>query len=53
MKMPNKLVIIVGNTLGILPEEIRVRVLKQMSLTAGADGNVFLVNWRADNFGYA
>ena len=53
MKLPNKLVIVVGNTLGILPEEMRVPVLKQMSLTAGADGKVLLINWRADKFGYA
>ena len=53
MKIPKKIVLIIGNTLGILPQEIRPLILKQMALTAGSDGYVFQINWTAENFGYA
>jgi SAM-dependent methyltransferase len=40
----------VMNTLGIMPDGVRLRVLREMARLAGSDGTVFLTVFNADNF---
>jgi len=48
-----KVVACVGNTIGIIPEELRPKVYEQMAEVAGPDGVVVMVYWNARWFGDA
>lgn len=48
-----KIVTCVGNTMGIIPAEIRKNVYQQMKLLAGQDGYVVIVFWNGNRFGDA
>lgn len=48
-----KVVICTGNTLGIMPEDVRSKVLRQMKHIAGDDGVVIVGYWNAHSFGHA
>jgi|Transcript_119919 SAM-dependent methyltransferase len=48
-----RVVACVGNTIGIIPEELRPQVYKQMADVAGANGVVVMVYWNARWFGDA
>jgi SAM-dependent methyltransferase len=48
-----RVVACVGNTIGIIPEELRPQVYKQMADVAGPDGVVVMVYWNAAWFGDA
>jgi SAM-dependent methyltransferase len=48
-----RVVACVGNTIGIIPEELRPQVYKQMADVAGPDGVVVMVYWNARWFGDA
>jgi len=48
-----RVVACVGNTIGIIPEELRPRVYEQMAEVAGPDGVVVMVYWNARWFGDA
>jgi len=52
-KNPRRLVIMVGNSLGILPHVDKNDILNQMAECAGPEGLVLLVNWKAQDFGNA
>lgn len=48
-----KIVCCVGNTIGIIPPELKRRVYKQMTELAGPDGVIVVVYWNARWFGDA
>eukprot|EP00933_Yihiella_yeosuensis_P070710 TRINITY_DN78864_c0_g1_i1.p1 TRINITY_DN78864_c0_g1~~TRINITY_DN78864_c0_g1_i1.p1 ORF type:complete len:619 (-),score=136.91 TRINITY_DN78864_c0_g1_i1:266-2122(-) len=48
-----KVVICVGNTIGIMPPEIREKVYQEMKYTAGEDGYMVVVYWNGNKFGDA
>jgi SAM-dependent methyltransferase len=48
-----RVVACVGNTIGIIPEELRPKVYEQMAEVAGNDGVVVMVYWNARWFGDA
>lgn len=48
-----RIVACVGNTIGIIPEELRPKVYEQMAGVAGKDGVVVMVYWNAKWFGDA
>jgi len=48
-----KVVICVGNTVGIMPPDIRKNVYQQMKDLAGVDGYVVVVYWNGNRFGDA
>lgn len=48
-----RIVACVGNTIGIIPEELRPKVYEQMAEVAGADGVLVMVYWNARWFGDA
>jgi ubiquinone/menaquinone biosynthesis C-methylase UbiE len=48
-----KIVTCVGNTIGIIPKEIRKAVYEQMAEVAGDDGIVVVIYWSASSFGDA
>jgi len=48
-----RVVACVGNTIGIIPEELRPQVYKQMAEVAGEDGVLVMVYWNAKWFGDA
>jgi hypothetical protein len=48
-----RVVACVGNTIGIIPEELRPKVYEQMAEVAGNDGVVVMVYWNARCFGDA
>merc|ERR1712137_1312059 len=48
-----KIVACVGNTIGIIPENMKDRVYQQMAELAGPDGVVVIVYWNARCFGDA
>jgi len=43
----------VGNTIGIMPPEVRNNVYQQMKLLAGIDGYMVVVFWNGNRFGDA
>jgi SAM-dependent methyltransferase len=49
----SKVVACVGNTIGIIPEELRPKVYQQMAEVAGKDGVIVMVYWNARWFGDA
>ncbi len=48
-----KVVTCLGNTMGIMPPEVRVNSYKQMKLVAGHDGCMICVYWNGNKFGDA
>jgi SAM-dependent methyltransferase len=48
-----KIVTCVGNTIGIMPQEVRGRVYQQMKQFAGRDGYMVVVYWNGNKFGDA
>jgi len=48
-----RVVACVGNTIGIIPEELRLSVYEQMAEVAGSDGVLVMVYWNARWFGDA
>jgi len=48
-----KVVMCVGNTVGIMPQEIRKNVYQQMKEMAGKDGYMVVVFWNGNRFGDA
>lgn len=48
-----KVVMSVGNTMGIMPPEVRHNVYKEMMRLAGPDGYVAVVYWNGNRFGDA
>jgi len=48
-----KVVMCVGNTIGIIPSEIRTKVYQQMKKLAGADGYMVVIYWNGNRFGDA
>jgi len=48
-----KIVICVGNTIGIMPKEVRKNVYQQMKNLAGRDGYMVIVYWNGNRFGDA
>jgi SAM-dependent methyltransferase len=48
-----RVVACVGNTIGIIPEELRPKVYEQMAEVAGNDGVLIMVYWNARWFGDA
>merc|ERR1719399_2699877 len=48
-----KIVACVGNTIGIIPDNLKERVYQQMTELAGPDGVVVIVYWNARSFGDA
>lgn len=48
-----RIVACVGNTIGIIPEELRPKVYEQMAEVAGNDGVLVMVYWNARWFGDA
>jgi len=48
-----RVVACVGNTIGIIPQELRPRVYEQMAEVAGRDGVIIMVYWNARWFGDA
>jgi len=48
-----RVVACVGNTIGIIPDEMRDRVYEQMTEVAGSDGVLVMVYWNARWFGDA
>jgi SAM-dependent methyltransferase len=48
-----RVVACVGNTIGIIPEELRPKVYEQMAEVAGQDGVLVMVYWNARWFGDA
>merc|ERR1719375_2615346 len=48
-----RVVACVGNTIGIIPEELRPKVYQQMAEVAGPDGVLVMVYWNAKWFGDA
>jgi len=48
-----RVVACVGNTIGIIPEELRPKVYEQMAELAGSDGVLVMVYWNAKWFGDA
>jgi len=48
-----RVVACVGNTIGIIPEELRPKVYQQMADVAGEDGVLIMVYWNARWFGDA
>jgi len=48
-----KIVICVGNTIGIMPAEVRKNIYQQMKLLAGARGYMVVVYWNGNRFGDA
>eukprot|EP00419_Tripos_fusus_P008566 CAMPEP_0172657004 /NCGR_PEP_ID=MMETSP1074-20121228/1806_1 /TAXON_ID=2916 /ORGANISM="Ceratium fusus, Strain PA161109" /LENGTH=339 /DNA_ID=CAMNT_0013472013 /DNA_START=71 /DNA_END=1090 /DNA_ORIENTATION=+ len=49
----SRVVACVGNTIGIIPEELRPRVYEEMAELAGKDGVLVMVYWNARWFGDA
>jgi SAM-dependent methyltransferase len=48
-----KIVMCVGNTVGIMPAEVRKNVFQQMKQMAGRDGYMVVVYWNGNTFGEA
>ena len=48
-----KVVCCLGNTIGIMPDEIKEEVFKEMAETAGDDGLAVMVWWNGNKFGDA
>jgi choline kinase/SAM-dependent methyltransferase len=48
-----KVVMCVGNTIGIMPDEIKSDVYHQMAKVAGDDGVAIMVYWNGNSFGEA
>jgi len=48
-----KVVTCVGNTIGIMPQEVRAKVYQQMMELAGTDGYMVVVYWNGNRFGDA
>jgi len=48
-----KIVCCVGNTMGIIPENLKERVYRQMTELAGEEGVIVIVYWNARSFGDA
>jgi len=48
-----RIVACVGNTIGIIPNELKTRVYQQMAELAGDDGVLIVVYWNARSFGDA
>lgn len=48
-----KIVTCVGNTIGIIPVNLKERVYRQMTALAGEDGVIVVVYWNARSFGDA
>lgn len=48
-----KVVICVGNTIGILPPEVKKKTYEEMKLLAGKDGYMVVVYWNGNKFGEA
>jgi len=48
-----KVVTCVGNTIGIMPQEVKGRVYQQMKQLAGRDGYIVVVYWNGNRFGDA
>eukprot|EP00928_Gymnodinium_smaydae_P022064 TRINITY_DN18654_c0_g1_i1.p1 TRINITY_DN18654_c0_g1~~TRINITY_DN18654_c0_g1_i1.p1 ORF type:complete len:636 (-),score=140.84 TRINITY_DN18654_c0_g1_i1:30-1682(-) len=48
-----KVVICVGNTIGIMPKEVKVNVYEQMKNIAGENGYMVVVYWNGNRFGDA
>merc|ERR1712151_1076933 len=48
-----KVVVCVGNTIGIMPAEVRKNVYQQMKLLAGNNGYMVVVYWNGNKFGHA
>jgi len=49
----NKIVMCVGNTIGIMPDEIKETVYKEMAEVAGETGLAVIVFWNGNKFGDA
>mmetsp|Transcript_97784 Transcript_97784/g.252878 ORF Transcript_97784/g.252878 Transcript_97784/m.252878 type:complete len:600 (+) Transcript_97784:70-1869(+) len=49
----SKIAICVGNTIGIMPPEVRKNVYEQMKLLAGVHGYMVVVYWNGNRFGDA
>jgi len=49
----SQIVICVGNTIGIMPDEIKSQVYQEMAKLAGADGMAIMVFWNGNSFGEA
>jgi SAM-dependent methyltransferase len=45
-----RVVACVGNTFGIMPNQIKEKIIDQMAEVAGSDGKVIFVYWNADYF---
>jgi len=48
-----RIVACIGNTIGIIPENLKERVYRQMAELAGPDGVIVVVYWNAKSFGDA
>merc|ERR1719362_289361 len=48
-----KIVICVGNTVGIMPAEVRKNAYQQMKKLAGPDGYMVIIYWNGNRFGDA
>jgi len=48
-----KVVICVGNTIGIMPPDLKVKVYQEMKRMAGTDGYMVVVYWNGNKFGDA
>ena len=53
MRNTKKVVICVGNTIGIMPPEVKVNVYDQMMRVGGTDGAFVIVYWNGNKFGEA
>ncbi|GMI39998.1 hypothetical protein TeGR_g2174 [Tetraparma gracilis] len=53
VKDSTKIVMCVGNTIGIMPDEIKSRIYQQMANVAGVDGVAVMVYWNGNSFGEA
>merc|ERR1711935_820883 len=49
----SKVVICVGNTIGIMPQELKVKCYQEMAKMAGEDGYMVVVYWNGNKFGDA
>ena len=53
MRNTKKVVICVGNTIGIMPPEVQATVYDQMMRVGGTDGAFVIVYWNGNKFGEA
>lgn len=48
-----KLVVVIGNTMGIIPDKVKSKILREMTLVAGPDGLCCCICWDSNSFGQA